>query len=175
MYDSYTDIASIAQLQSCMRKRKGMWTTVVINMRVFSKLKVQFMQFRAAIHRLQSISAQTGVFITTMGTTMWKIHFNIETLQYQLLHALWQLKFLCHCCYRRAARSRQLSKCGAGLNLCCTLLRESLSTFLYNRRMKSDIIHICATGIVQQCIAHAHNYPLIPPTYTRRHFVACKW
>lgn len=45
------------------------------------------MQVTAVIHRLQSISAQIGVFITTMGSLLWTIHTNAETLQHQLLHS----------------------------------------------------------------------------------------
>lgn len=55
-------------------------------MRACSTLNVQFIHFTAVIHRLQSISAQTGVFITTMGPLLWSIQVNTETLLYQLLH-----------------------------------------------------------------------------------------
>ena len=91
MCDYYTDMAGIAQLQSCISKRTGMWATVVINMRACSKLNVQFLQVTAVIHRLQSISAQIGVFITTVGSLLWTIHINTETLLHQLLHSLSQL------------------------------------------------------------------------------------
>jgi hypothetical protein len=146
MYDYYTDIAGIAQLQGCISKRTGMWATVVINMRACSKLNVQFRHFTAVIHRLQLISAQTGVFITTMGSLLWTIHVNIETLRYQLLHsASWY--FCVTAIIGTLPEVVSTRKYGAGLNLRYTLLRESLSTFLCCRGMKSDITCICGTGI----------------------------
>jgi len=122
MCDYYTDIAGIAQLQSCISNRTGMWAAVVKNMRACSKLNVQFMQVIAVIHRLQSISAQIGVFITTMGSLLWTI--NIGALQHQLLHSA-----SCYFCVtaimgtlREVFSSRNM---GQRLNLGYTLLGES--------------------------------------------------
>jgi hypothetical protein len=78
--------------------------------------------------------------------------------------ALSRLVFLCRCYYRHAARSRQHSTYGAGINLLYTPLRECLSTFLHYRRMTSDLrdrnnvtVH-CACAQLPSCPAYILHY-----------------